>query len=111
VIGERNLKARTRIGYEASLTNYIEPKLGKYAVRDLSPALVRSWFSGLGSTHPTRNAHAYGLLNIAYGLLNMVCNTAVRDGLIERNPCMIERAMNPKTKRQAVAPTIPELDV
>lgn len=103
VIGERNLKARTRIGYEASLANYIEPKLGKYAVRDLSPALVRSWFSGLGNVHPTRNAHAYGLLN-------MICNTAVRDGLIERNPCMIKRAMNPKTKRQAVVPTIPELE-
>nr|WP_066898658.1 site-specific integrase [Mycolicibacterium houstonense] len=103
VIGERNLKARTRIGYEASLKNSIEPKLGRYAVRDLTPALVRSWFSGLGSTHPTRNAHAYALLN-------MVCNTAVRDGLIERNPCMIERAMNPKTKRQAVVPTIPELE-
>ncbi len=40
----------------------------------------------------------------------MVCNTAVRDGLIDRNPCMIERAMNPKTKRQAVVPTIPELE-
>ena len=26
----------------------------------------------------------------------------------ERNPCMIERAMNPKTKHQAVVPTIPE---
>lgn len=103
VIGERNLKARTRIGYEASLKNYIEPKLGRYAVRDLTPALVRSWFSGLGNTHPTRNAHAYALLN-------MVCNTAVRDGLIDRNPCMIERAMNPKTKRQAVVPTIPELE-
>ncbi|WP_235892866.1 tyrosine-type recombinase/integrase [Mycolicibacterium hodleri] len=103
MIGERNLKARTRIGYEASLANYIEPKLGKYAVRDLSPALVRSWFSGLGSAHPVRNAHAYGLLN-------MICNTAVRDGLVERNPCMIERASNPKTKRQAVVPTIPELE-
>ena len=36
--------------------------------------------------------------------------TAVRDGLIERNPCMIERAMNPKAKRQALVPTIPELE-
>ncbi|MGV0581929.1 tyrosine-type recombinase/integrase [Mycolicibacterium elephantis] len=103
VIEQRNLKPRTRMGYEASLKNYIEPKLGKIAVRDLTPAIVRSWFSSLGNAHPTRNGHAYGLLN-------MVCNTAVKDGLIERNPCMIERAMNPKTKRQPIVPTIPELE-
>ena len=37
-------------------------------------------------------AHAYGLLSI--------CNTAVKDGLIERNPCQINGAMHAKTNRE-----------
>lgn len=103
VIAQRTLKPRTRIGYEASFKNYIEPKLGKIAVRDLNPATVRSWFSGLGTSSPVRNGHAYGLLN-------MICNTAIKDGLLQSNPCQITGAMNPKTKRVAVVPTILELE-
>ena len=72
-------------------------------MRDLTPSVVRSRLSGLGDAHPTRNAHAHGLLN-------MVCNAAVRDGLIERNTCMIERAMNPKPNARLSIPTIPELE-
>ena len=64
---------------------------------------MRSWYSSLGTKTPTRNAHAYSLLHA-------ICETAVREELLERNPCMIERAMNPKTKRQAVVPTIVELE-
>lgn len=103
VIAQRTLKPRTRIGYESSFANYIEPKLGKTAVRDLNPATVRSWFSGLGTSNPVRNGHAYGLLN-------MICNTAIKDGLLQSNPCQIERAMNPKTKRVPIVPTIVELE-
>jgi integrase len=103
VIEHRNLKARTKIGYEASFANYIEPKLGNVAVRDLNPAAVRAWFSSLGTATPVRNGHAYGLLN-------MICNTAIKDGLLQTNPCQIQRAMNPKTKRVPVVPTIAELE-
>ena len=102
-IDERNIKAGTRIEYKAKFANHIKPKLGRIAICDLSPALVRSWYSSLGTKTPTRNAHAYSLLHA-------ICETAVREQLLERNPCMIERAMNPKTKRQAVVPTIVELE-
>jgi integrase len=102
-IEQRKLKPRTRIGYQASLRNHIEPKLGRIAIRDLTPAAVRSWFSSLGTANPTRNGHAYGLLHA-------ICATAVKDELLVRNPCMIERAMNPPTKRKAVIPTIGELE-
>jgi integrase len=102
-IEERNIKAGTRIEYKAKFANHIKPKLGRYAICDLNPALVRSWYSSLGTKTPTRNAHAYSLLHA-------ICETAVREQLLERNPCMIERAMNPKTKRQAVVPTIVELE-
>lgn len=60
---------------QASLKNYIEPELGRYAVRDLTSALVRSWVSGLGVAHPTRNAPTR--FSTWSGI------RLVRDGLIE----------------------------
>ena len=39
----------------------------------------------------------------------MICNTAVKDGLLERNPCQIVGAMNPKPKKKVKIPTTVEL--
>lgn len=102
VIDQRILKPRTRIEYEAKWAQLIEPKLGKFAVADLTTAAVRTWFTGLGNEHPTRNGHAYGILS-------MICNTAVKDGLLERNPCQIVGASNPKAKKRVKIATTPEL--
>ncbi|KWX67703.1 site-specific integrase [Mycobacterium sp. NAZ190054] len=102
VIDERKLSPRTRIEYNAKWSQLIEPKLGKLALRDLSPADVRAWFSSLDATKETRNRHAYAVVS-------MICNTAVRDGLIERNPCMVVGAMKTKGKKADKTPTTVEL--
>jgi integrase len=39
----------------------------------------------------------------------MICNTAVRDGLLDRNPCQITGAMNPKVKKKVKIPSTVEL--
>jgi integrase len=72
------------------------------AVSDLNPTAVRAWFSALDATKERRNSHAYGILS-------MICNTAVKDGLLERNPCMIVGAMNSKPKPNVKPITIVEL--
>jgi hypothetical protein len=77
---QRILRPRTRIEYESKWSQLIEPKLGWIAVRDLTTTAVRAWFAGLDSSKPTRNGHAYAILN-------MICNTVMKDGLLERNPC------------------------
>lgn len=102
VIDQRILRPRTRIEYESKWTQLIEPKLGALAVQDLTPTVIRSWFSGLDADRATRNGHAYSILN-------MICNTAVKDGLLERNPCQITGAMNPKVKRRVKIATTVEL--
>ena len=100
VIDQRVLKPRTRLEYEAKWSQLIEPALGALAVRDLTTTAVRGWFSGLDSHLATRNGHAYGVLN-------MICNTAVKDGLLDRNPCQIAGATNPKPKRKVrIASTV-----
>lgn len=102
VIDQRILKPRTRIEYEAKWSQLIEPRLGRLAVRDLTTTAVRGWYSDLDSKLATRNGHAYGILN-------MICNTAVRDGLLDRNPCQITGAMNPKPKKKVKIPSTVEL--
>lgn len=102
VIDQRLLKPRTRIEYEAKWSQLIEPKLGSLAVRDLTTTAVRGWYSALDPKLATRNGHAYGILN-------MICNTAVRDGLLDRNPCQIVGAMNPKPKKKVRIPSTVEL--
>ena len=76
--------------------------LGNLAVRDLTTTAVRGWFSALDPAKATRNGHAYSILN-------MMCNTAVKDGLLERNPCDVRGAMNPKAKEKVKIPTTVEL--
>ncbi|WP_131721974.1 tyrosine-type recombinase/integrase [Mycolicibacterium obuense] len=71
-------------------------------VRDLTTTAVRAWFSGLADEHPTRNGHAYGILS-------MICNTAVKDVLLERNPCQIVGASNPTPKKVVKIPATPKL--
>lgn len=98
----RNVKPRTRSMYNDLLRLHIKPKLGKVAIGSLTSDAVRVWFSGLGTEYVRRNSHAYGLLNA-------VCNTAVADGLIERNPCQLPRVMNPQRKREPVILTPTEI--
>jgi integrase len=101
-IEQRNVKPRTRIGYEALFDNHITPTLGKVALVHLTPESIRAWHSGLGSTHTRRNSHAYGLLHA-------ILATAVSDQLIPANPANVQRAMNPPTKRQAVILDVAEV--
>lgn len=100
VIDQRVLKPRTRLEYEAKWSQLIEPALGRLAVRDLTTTAVRAWYATLDADKPTRNSHAYGVLS-------MICNTAVRDGLLDRNPCQIVGATNAKPKRKVrIASTV-----
>ncbi|OBI12345.1 integrase [Mycobacterium sp. E2462] len=94
-LATRPLKPRTKIGYEATYNQRIKPKLGSVPLSALNAETVRRWHAGLGNTHTTRNAHAYGLLHA-------ICATAVTDGLLTTQPCQIARAMNVPTKRAAV---------
>ena len=97
----RSLKHRTRQGYSELLDGPLA-KLAKVPLAQLTPEVVRTWFAGLGTVTPTRNAHSYQLLRT-------VLNTAVSDGLLTVNPCTIRGAGSTHAKRQAVIPTPDEI--
>jgi integrase len=100
-IEHRPLKPRTRIEYESLLRNQLAP-ISNVSLRYLNAETVRTWYAKLNSKTPRRNGHAYGLLHA-------VCATAVKDGLLQSNPCQIARAMNQQRKREPVILTVSEV--
>lgn len=101
-VEQRNLKPRTRSLYEGLLRYTIAPTLGTVPVRHLTPDAVRRWYAGLDPDKTRRNSHAYGLLHA-------IAATAVTDGLLASNPCVIKRAMNTSRKRQPVVLSVAEM--
>lgn len=103
-LGERQLKPRTLEHYQSLLDQQIVPTFGDVAVKHLTPAAVRRWYTDLGSKHPTTRAHAYGLLRT-------ICGTAVADELLVVNPCQIRGAGSAHRVKKIRPATIEELGV
>jgi hypothetical protein len=75
-IAEHQCKPRTRREYENLFAGLIEPALGTVPLRELTPAMVRSWRAALDRRKtPTRTT-------TAAVLLRTICKTAHADGLI-----------------------------
>jgi len=100
-IDHRNLKPRTKSAYRDILRLHFG-KLGKVPIRNITSEAVRVWYSSLGTDHPRRNSHAYGLVHA-------VLATAVADGLIAANPCNIPRVMNPPRQREPIILSVSEV--
>ena len=93
------LRPRTRELYRSLLRLHVLPALGSMELATLTPATVRSWRAGLISAgRPGASTIAK-----AYRLLHAVCATAVEDGLIARNPCVIKGASVERPAERPVA--------
>ena len=103
-LGERGLKPRTEHDYRRILDRLILPGLGQVPVKAITPAAVRSWYSGLDARTPVMRAHAYGLLRA-------ICKTAAADDLIAASPCRIRGAGQARPARRVRPATLAELEV
>jgi integrase len=92
----RPLKPSTLNLYANKLDRLILPALGPRQLRDLTPATIREWHAAT-DTGPTAKAQAYRILRTILG-------QAVKDELIDRNPCNLDGAANPQTPKR---PTLP----
>ncbi|QDP44619.1 tyrosine integrase [Mycobacterium phage NothingSpecial] len=97
VIQERPLTDGTRLLYETHARKRIYPVLGDTAVVEMTPALVRAWWAGMGKDYPTARRHAYNVLRL-------VMNTAVEDKLLAENPCRIEQKAAAERDVEALTP-------
>lgn len=84
-LAQRELKDRTREHYEKLLEDHIVPKFGALPIGSITADDVRAWHAKLGHKTPTLRAHSYGLLRTIMG-------TALSDGKIKVNPCVIRGA-------------------
>lgn len=84
-MAQRDLKDRTREHYEKLLANHIVPTFGALPIASITADDVRAWHAKMGSKTPTLRAHCYGLLRTIMG-------TALCDGKINLNPCVIRGA-------------------
>jgi integrase len=99
---ERDLKPRTREGYEHLLRRYLIPVLGPLTMEAMTPSVVRTWWSQLPTDRPTVRARGYALLKA-------VMNTAVADEVIDSNPCRIRGAANTPRVREIRPASLDEL--
>jgi integrase len=87
-LGARQLAPRTVELYSMLWRLHVAPTIGRRALGELSPAVVRRWHGellGAGRTGAVTAAKAYRLLSA-------VTNDAARDGAIQRTPCLIRGA-------------------
>ncbi|AOQ27869.1 integrase [Mycobacterium phage Pomar16] len=101
-IAERDLAGGTKDLYSTHARKRIYPVLGDTPVAEMTPALVRAWWAGMGKQYPTARRHAYNVLRA-------VMNTAVEDKLLSENPCRIEQKAPAERDVEALTPE--ELDV
>lgn len=73
------LKPRTVDAYESRLRVHVYPALGDTALRDLTPARVRTWLERMDAEPPTKKE--------ALKVLSQVCKHAVYHDAMEANPC------------------------
>ncbi len=98
-----DLKVTTAQAYAYTLRRHLIPELGGYAMEELTAARVRSWYARMALTTavtPTRQA---------YALLRTICNTAVDDEVLMRNPCRIRGAGVPRSGERPIA-TLAQVD-
>lgn len=97
------LRERTKSEYARLLAGPLAELAGKRLVA-LTPDVVRTWYAAqVESGKRTQAARAYGLLN-------SILATAVTDGRMKANPCIIRGAQNATTGRKVEPPTASELE-
>lgn len=84
-MAQRDLKDRTREHYDKLLEAHIVPAFGTLPIASITADDVRAWHAKMGTKTPTLRAHAYGLLRT-------IMATALSDGKIKANPCVIRGA-------------------
>lgn len=101
-VASRGLKPKTEALYRGQLTRLILPTFGGCSLVEITPRMVRDWFSALGSAHPTQNAQAYALLA-------SVMKHAVEDRQIEVTPCQIRRGTAKKISTRSTTLEVDEV--
>ena len=101
-LAQRDLKDRTAEHYRRLYTTHIAKPLGGLPIASITADDVRAWYASLDRSTPTSRSHCYGLLRTIMG-------TAVTDGKIPANPCVIRGAGSVERARTIRPASVTEL--
>ncbi len=91
-LAERDLRPTTRRTY-GGLWKVIDSDLGSRRIADLTAPEIAEWHRVALPGRPAARANAYGLLRV-------ILNAAVDEGLIESNPCRVRGGAASRRERQ-----------
>lgn len=80
--GKRNLRYRTRLGYEGAVRNHIKPHLGRTQLSRLTPERVERWVADLEAGGAT-----VSVTERAFKVLGLMMKVAVQRRYVRFNPC------------------------
>lgn len=80
------------------LTNIILPYLGEYHISDLSPKIIDGWLLDLPEKKNITSVYA----NSVFSTLRIIFDYAIRQELIESNPCDKVKRLGEQAKEKAV---------
>lgn len=98
-LAQRVLRPRTYELYHGLLRRHLLPELGDLRLNQLTPARVRKWHAG----HVAAGSPGASTLSKSYRLLHAILRTAVEDGLVPKNPCLIRGAAVERPAERPVA--------
>ncbi|EML6498854.1 TPA: site-specific integrase [Clostridioides difficile] len=86
-----NCKYNTQVNYKNLIKNHIDPKLGKYKLKSINPAIIQEFLNNKTKETYTQNGekrhYTRGNLKAIYGVLNSALKSAVYPyKLIKENP-------------------------
>jgi len=76
------------------LANYGNIFIGQLELRQISPQIIKTWYQVVKENYTAHNA-AY-----CYRILRAILNEAIRDEILESNPCKLRGASHVKSKKR-----------
>lgn len=91
-----DLRASAFQHYEYLTHSYLVPRFGRYPLDQVTPSMVRDYWSENLAPKPSIATHGYRVLR-------MIFNRAIEDGLVEQNPCKIRAGGADRSPERAIA--------
>jgi integrase len=97
-----NCSARTMDGYKSIIEHHLEPNLGHFLLRQLSPQAIQLYYGKACQELSARTVHHQ------HRVLSEALKYAVRQGLLGKNPCEL---VNPPKPRRNIMRTLDPSEV
>lgn len=99
--GKQSLRPSTHAAYESHVRRYLAPMLGGIALADLRPLHIERMHRHLATAEEDRPGLSVSTLHRLHATLMSAMNTAVKRGLIERNPAAtVELPRRTRTRQE-----------